>query len=184
MISHVTSRALICGSDACLSPFQRIAALRVLLSLPCPDDVICYRFLRGHKFNLAVAAQHLNQTLAWRKENNLDELRVKAERVTQQQYPFADKVLAVHPHNIIHGYDKSGQPLSIERLGHANPYMMVRTVKFEEMQAYHFYHMEAKGSLVAKLSADTGKVVRTAKIMDLRSVRYPVASNLERCHFG
>ena len=44
---------------------------------------------------------------------------------------------------------------------------MVRTVPFDEMVEYHFYHMEGKIDLVKKLTAETGKVIRTAKIMDL-----------------
>jgi len=44
---------------------------------------------------------------------------------------------------------------------------MVRTVKFEEMQTYHFYHMESKASLVKTMSESSGHVVRTCKIMDL-----------------
>ena len=72
--------------------------MRALLSLPCPDDVQVYRFLRGHKFDVKTAAKQLNHTLAWRQQFGLDELRKKAEKLTQKQFPFADKVLAVHPH--------------------------------------------------------------------------------------
>ena len=57
-----------------------------------------YRFLRGHKLDVKVAAQHLEATLKWRQENKLDEIREKAAKLTQKQYPYADKVLAVHPH--------------------------------------------------------------------------------------
>lgn len=44
---------------------------------------------------------------------------------------------------------------------------MCRTVKFEEMRDYHFYHMEAKASIVSRLSYEQGVVLRTCKLMDL-----------------
>ena len=44
---------------------------------------------------------------------------------------------------------------------------MVRTIKFEEMLQYHFYHMEAKASLVSSMSLEKGVLLRTAKVMDL-----------------
>jgi len=145
---------------------EPLAAVRALLSIPCDDDVTVYRFLRGHKMNVSVAAQHLNATLKWRQENKLDAIRAKAEKLTQRQFPFAEKVLAVHPHNIFHGYDRRGQPLSIERLGRANPHQMCRTVPFADMQVYHFHHMESKAALLDRLSLERGEVVRTCKIMD------------------
>ena len=80
---------------------QELADLRALLTLPCPDDLLAYRFLRGHKFDLPVAAKHLQHTLDMRKEVGLDALRVKAEKIEQKQFPFADKVLAVHPHTSV-----------------------------------------------------------------------------------
>lgn len=85
-----------------------LAAVRSILAAAtpprsCDDDLFCYRFLRGHKFDHAVAAKHLESTLAWREEHGLDSLRRKAEKMDQRSFPHADKVLAVHPHNIIHG---------------------------------------------------------------------------------
>lgn len=85
-----------------------LATLRTLLaaSTPprvCTDDLTCYRFLRGHAFDHAVAAKHLESTLAWREAHGLDALRKRAEKMEQRAFPHADKVLAVHPHNIIHG---------------------------------------------------------------------------------
>jgi hypothetical protein len=44
---------------------------------------------------------------------------------------------------------------------------MTRTVPFEDMLAYHMYHMEYKSALVSTLSHSTGRVVRTAKVIDL-----------------
>ncbi len=85
----------------CSSHVQEIASLRALLDLPCPDDVTVYRFLRGHKFDQMTAAKQLNHTLHWRKQYGLDELRKKAEKMEQKQFPFADKVLAVHPHKSV-----------------------------------------------------------------------------------
>ena len=84
-----------------LPRLQELASLRALLTLPCPDDIMAYRFLRGHKFDLPVAAKHLQHTLDMRKEVGLDALRVKAEKLKQKQFPFADKVLAVHPHKSV-----------------------------------------------------------------------------------
>jgi hypothetical protein len=62
---------------------------------------VLYRFLRGHKFDQGQAAKHLNHTLTWRKQHKLDELRKKAEKLEQKQFPFAEKVLAVHPHKSV-----------------------------------------------------------------------------------
>lgn len=232
---------------------QELAGVRALLTLPCTDDVIVYRFLRGHKFSVTKAAAKLNSTLAWRAETGLDELRAKAEKLTQRQFPHAERVLRVHPHksvmhtrsacahdgriglhcatfslmplssasHVLPSAPLTGTTSSVSRLvssdwgtqtrlcectnnsvaasspcrlaasplddgwhvAHAPPVSslvtplslsMVRTVPFDDMLQYHFYHMESKSSLVSSLTSSRGEVLRTAKIMDL--------SGLSRSH--
>ena len=40
-----------------------------------PDDVVVYRYLRGHRFNVDTATKQLNATLQWRRENDIDSIR-------------------------------------------------------------------------------------------------------------
>lgn len=136
-------------------------------SLPPPSDLVLYRFLKGHKFHQETAGKFLRECLEFRKTHNLDSIRSNFPSLPASSYPHVTSVLSVHPHVILHGHDRRGQPLSVERLGYTNPEMMIKTVPYSRMFEYHCYHMEGKSSLVDRLSHRTGKVVRTVKIMDL-----------------
>jgi hypothetical protein len=134
------------------------------------DDVIVYRFLRGYKFDVARAAEALNRTLRFRRERGLDAIRARAKDMTQEQFPFADKMMAAHPHTICHGYDRAGQPVSLERIGHTDPGRLTRLLTLEQLVEYHLYHMEMKAALAARLTAQRGRVVRMCKVMDLHGL--------------
>jgi len=131
------------------------------------DDVIVYRFLKGYRFNVQKAADALNRALKFRKQYKTWEIREKARNMKQSEFPYADKVLAVHPHTVLHGFDKMGQPLSLDRMGMADVNLLKKTLTFDQLLQYHLYHMENKAALIAELTAKSGKVVRTAKVMDL-----------------
>lgn len=134
------------------------------------DDITIYRILRGWKFDEAKAVQIANDTIKFRKELKLDTLRPVARLETQRQFPHYDKFVRCHPHNISHGVDRSGQPVSIERVGRGDPAELVRQVKLSELMEYHYHHMENKMSLITELTNSTGTVVRQCKIMDLSGV--------------
>lgn len=81
------------------------------------NELMVYRFLKGHKFDEKIAYEKLHASLVFRAQNNLMSIRARAVHLSQSQFPYARKVMRVYPHNIAHGVDKKGQPISIERLG-------------------------------------------------------------------
>jgi len=134
-----------------------------------PVDVIVYRYLCGYKYKIDKAAAALKATLAYREEYGTAGVRqtVIENNLTQRDFPHFDKLAKCYPHNICHGVDKKGQPLSIERLGHTKPAVLTSIITLEEFTEYHLYHMEKKATLMAKLTETRGEVMRTCKIMDL-----------------
>jgi len=113
------------------------------------------------------SSEQINKMMAFRKQANLDEIRAKAKDMHQTQFPFAEKFMKCYPHTVTHSYDHQGQPVSIERIGLANPSLLTKVMKLEEMLQYHYYHMEHKAAMVAAKSRESDKVIRTCKIMDL-----------------
>lgn len=89
---------------------------------PLCNDLMVYRFLKGHKFDEKVAYEKLLSSLQWRHDNKILQIRSKAVHLPQREFPHARKIMRVYPHNILHGVDKRGQPVSIERLGFTNPH--------------------------------------------------------------
>ena len=134
------------------------------------DQTLLYRFLKGWKFDVTATVQRVNSSQHYRAEHGLTALRDKAASMEQRQFPHAEQILKYWPHVIMHGYDKQGQPLSIERLGHSNPVLLCQAVTLEQLMLYHHYHMECKGALLAKMSVDKDSVVRGCKIMDLQGL--------------
>jgi phosphatidylinositol/phosphatidylcholine transfer protein len=123
--------------------------------------------LRGHKFDIPKAAQKLDASIKFRFDNNLPELRKKAEKIQQTEFPHYDRLIKCYPHNIHHKTDKKGQPLSLERIGHTDPAALTKLLTLEQLLEYQFYHLENKAALVARLSRERGVVMRVSKVLDL-----------------
>ena len=140
----------------------------------CPafvsDRTLLYRFLKGWKFDVPATVQRVNNSQRYRREHGLDALREKAVSLEQRQFPHAEQILKYWPHVIMHGYDRQGQPVSIERLGHSNPVLLCQAVSLDQLMLYHHYHMENKGELFAQLSVEKDTVLRGCKIMDLEGL--------------
>ena len=134
------------------------------------DPTLTYRFLKGWKFDTATTVQRINTAQRYRAEHHLGAIREKAIHLSQQQFPHADRVLKYWPHVILHGQDRRGQPLSIERLGHSNPSVLTQVVSLKQLMEYHHYHMENKGHLFSTLSQSSDTVIRACKIMDLEGL--------------
>ena len=134
------------------------------------DPTLTYRFLKGWKFDQATTVAHINTAQEYRRVHQLGAIREKAVHLQQTQFPHAERILKHWPHVILHGEDKMGQPLSIERLGHSNPSALCQAVTLEQLLEYHHYHMENKGALFASLSQQKDTVIRACKIMDLQGL--------------
>jgi hypothetical protein len=44
--------------------------------------------------------------------------------------------------------------------------LLLKTLTDDELMTFHLYHLEYKMMLCAELTASTGKVIRTSKMMD------------------
>lgn len=134
------------------------------------DPTMFYRFLKSERFDVAATSAHINTIHQFRATNKMNEIREKSLSLKQFEFPHATTVLKYWPHVILHGEDKFGQPLSIERLGHSNPTLLYKHVSFDQLLLYHYFHMEQKGALFANLSEKNGKLMRGCKILDLQGL--------------
>ena len=134
------------------------------------DPTLLYRFLKGWKFDVPATVERVDRSAQYRREHGLDAIRDKAATLTQRQFPHAEQILKYWPHVIVHGSDRRGQPVSIERLGHSQPALLCQAVTLEQLMLYHHYHMENKGALFAAESVERDVVVRGCKVMDLEGL--------------
>ena len=134
------------------------------------DHTLIYRFLKGWKFDVPATVERVNHSQRYRAEHGLNAIREKAVHLEQRQFPHAEQILKYWPHVIMHGFDRQGQPVSIERLGHSNPVLLCQAVSLGQLLHYHHYHMENKGDMFARLSVERDVVLRGCKIMDLEGL--------------
>ena len=175
MFNHDRSLAVCCVSVLLCWLVQSIDAVSRQVEQPVDpvfvsDQTMLYRFLKGWKFDVAGTVPRVNHSQRYRKEHGLDEIRQKAASLEQRQFPHAEQILKYWPHVIVHGVDRKGQPLSIERLGHSNPVLLCQAVTLDQLMVYHHYHMENKGAMFAAMSVEKDTVVRGCKIMDLEGL--------------
>ena len=134
------------------------------------DPTLLYRFLKGWKFDVPATVARVNNSQRYRREHGLDAIREKAASMEQRQFPHAEQILKYWPHVIVHGVDRQGQPVSIERLGHSQPVLLCQAVSLEQLMLYHHHHMENKGVMFATASVEKDSVLRGCKIMDLEGL--------------
>eukprot|EP00475_Leptophrys_vorax_P000034 TRINITY_DN1001_c0_g1_i1.p1 TRINITY_DN1001_c0_g1~~TRINITY_DN1001_c0_g1_i1.p1 ORF type:complete len:413 (-),score=111.76 TRINITY_DN1001_c0_g1_i1:31-1269(-) len=131
------------------------------------DEILIFRFLSGHDFDVEKCDKLIEESLKFRKEKNLDTIQAEAIRQEQMEFPAAVKLFECMPHVISYGFTKDGSPLSIDRSGMIEPQLLVDTCSLEELELYTLYHLENKMHVLNELSRKTGKLVQGYKILDL-----------------
>jgi len=134
---------------------------------PGVDDVVVYRFLKGWGFDEGKAASALSNMVKWREEKKITEIRSKIGSLEQDKFPHYENIIKVWPHNVKHGLDKIGQPVSIVLAGKVHPQHMQKILTKDEVLQYQTYICESNAESAARLTKETGKVIRHTKIFDL-----------------
>lgn len=133
-------------------------------------DLVCYRFLKGWKFDATKASTELNAMLQWRKDNTMDDLRARIGAMTpaqrEEEWPHLAKLRTCFPCSF-HGEDDSGQPISLERAGKIDLDALMRGFTFEQLQQYFRFDFEYREWLLTKLTAERGQLVRQCRVVDL-----------------
>ena len=130
------------------------------------------RFLRGHKFDIATACKMMKAMFAWRRDNNIDEIREKIDKgkMTPDQFPCYDKIVPFYPFMFdMEHKDKLGHPLNFERTGRMRPRALMQSVTQEEFVHFHIHMMEYVQIHLERLSAgaEKGHLMRLCAVKDL-----------------
>jgi hypothetical protein len=130
------------------------------------------RFLRGHKFDIAMACKMMRTMFAWRRENNIDEIRDKIAdgQMTPEQFPCYEKIIPCYPFMFsMEHKDKAGHPLNYERTGRIRPRALMQVVTQEEFIHFHVHMMEYVQIHLERLSASDkkGHLMRLCAVKDL-----------------
>jgi len=105
--------------------------------------------------------------LKFRAERKLSELRKTIGSLDHTKFPNYENIIKVWPHNVLHGSDKTGQPLSFVLAGKVRPQRMQKLLTKDQVLDYQVAVLEYGADLAAALTKKTGKVIRQIKIFDL-----------------
>jgi len=127
------------------------------------------RFLRGHKFDVKVAATMFGNMLSWRKEMNVDRIRehIVRDNLSPEQFPHYGRIMRYYPSFAHHGTAHDGSPLHIEMVGKVTPRKMLSCFSSEEWKNFHIYCCEYNALHLDKLSVEKGKLMRMVLLYDL-----------------
>lgn len=126
---------------------------------PAPSYPTLLRFLRARDFNVEKASQMLQETLKWRKDNNVDQM------LDEYKQP---SVVAKHFPGGWHHSDKDGRPLYILRLGHMDVKGLLKSIGEEILLKLALQICEEGLQLIEQATNKTGKpVLNWSLLIDL-----------------
>ena len=140
------------ASDDIKQMWEMICAddeLYSILSPTCELSVpSLQRFLTARKGNALDAFEQFKRCAIWRRDNEID---------TVFDRPFLEKEFVGYSFgNAIHGKDKEGRPVFIERMGLMNNSAMVAECKVDGIKRAHIYHSEKLGKACRIASEESG----------------------------
>ncbi len=138
-------------------------------------DIRLFRYLRGCKFELRQTIIKLKTTLKWRQEENVEDISLFLRNLDKDEtcFPYNDICSRLWPSTILHGkYDRSGQPILIEKFGKCDLSFLNKGISIDEMLEWVVYRLEYRQLILSKLSKEQGKMVRFFSIVDLNGLGF------------
>lgn len=138
-----------------LEPLQesKLLELHELMKQRCtkvPSYPTLLRFLRARDFSVDKASQMLQDSLAWREENNVDHI------LSDYKTPA---VVAKHFPGAWHQTDKDGRPIYILRLGHMDVKGLLKSIGEDGLLKLALHICEEGLQLIEQATMNSGKPV-------------------------
>jgi len=115
------------------------------------DDVRLLRFLRARAFDVEKAKSLLEEDIAWRKKEGIDD--IKETFLNEEK---AKEFLAYYP-RAQHGFSKDGLPVFFERFGVLDAKGIMASYPLRTLLRSHLYGMELREQALEELSKKEGK---------------------------
>jgi phosphatidylinositol/phosphatidylcholine transfer protein len=138
-------------------------ALATMQESIAEDDHTCLRFLRARHFDVKEASDLYETVTKYRKESGIED-------ILKRRLPKEDVFHDVIPHSV-HGFDKDGRPIYIEKTGAIHFPTVYKCLTLEEHFLHHLYKMEHMIKLCQESTEKRGEVVENlCNIIDLKGL--------------
>jgi len=144
---------------------QAVADLRSRIPDCKLRDAILARWLYQNWFNVETTAKLLNEHMAWRKENKIDDFlgrELKKSDVIKRLIPYS-----------YNGFDVEGRPIYWEKTGKIHAQGVMKQITYEDYLDSHIYGFEFLTKRMEEQSAKLGKRIDTiCAVFDLDGVGF------------
>jgi len=163
---------LLAANEESMQTLREIAHGGEAGASPYFTDACILRFLVGYNLNVEKAGEALQNTVAWRIENNMEEIRAHAISTGQTEWPGFQQICHFLPQNMHFNEAKDGSVFSVENTGQSDPNGLFKNITGEEWLLFQKYHMEYKMHILGQITEATGVLAKTFRVMNLKGLGF------------